>query len=249
MISNFEFRISKWILVLMVGLALARAAQAAQAPPAPPAVVVTGQGVVAAAPDQVVLRVGASVQARQADAAQGQVNEIVQRTLEALRRLNVPAAQVKSVGLTLSPVYEQTDPRTRPGAPRVAGYRAGHTLQVTLQEVRRAGELLDAAVAAGANQIEDPVFRLADEGRARQEALRLAVREARAKAEAIAEAMGVRLLGVMEVTEGPVTIQRPRFEARLAAAPDAGTPVEPGQVRVEAAVTVRYRIADSGAPL
>jgi uncharacterized protein YggE len=240
-----------WLPLLALATlgAVGTAASAAQAPQAPPAVVVTGQGVVSAAPDQVVLRLGASVQARQADAAQIQVNEIVQRTLEALRRLNIPAPQIRSVGLTLSPVYEPVDPRTRPGPPRVAGYRAAHTLQVSLQEVRRAGEVLDAAVAAGANQIEDPVFRLADEGRARQEALRLAVREARAKAEAIAEAMGVRLLGVLEVAEGPVAIQRPRFEARLAAAPDAGTPVEPGQVRVEASVTVRYRIADAGAPL
>jgi uncharacterized protein YggE len=237
------------LILWALSLALAPMAWAAQAPPAPPAVVVTGQGVVSAAPDQVLLRLGASLQARQADAAQSQVNEIVQRTLEALRRLGIPAAEIRSVGLTLSPVYEQVDPRTRPGAPRVAGYRAAHTLQVLLHEVRRAGEVLDAAVAAGANQIEDPVFRLADEGRARQEALRLAVRDARAKAEAIAEAMGVRLVGVIEVTEGPVAIQRPRMEARLAAAPDAGTPVEPGQVRVEAAVTVRYRIADAGAPL
>jgi uncharacterized protein YggE len=237
------------LLLAALGLVFAQAAGAAQAPPAPPAVVVSGQGVVSAAPDQVLLRLGVSLQARQADTAQSQVNEVVQKTLEALRRLGVPPAQIRSVGLTLSPVYEQVDPRTRPGPPRVAGYRAAHTLQVLLQEVRRAGEVLDAAVAAGANQIEDPVFRLADEGRVRQEALRLAVRDARAKAEAIAEAMGVRLLSVMEVTEGPVAIQRPRMESRLAAAPDAGTPVEPGQVRVEAAVTVRYRIADAGAPL
>jgi uncharacterized protein YggE len=224
--------------------------EAAQAPPAPPALVVSGQGTVAVAPDEVVLRLGALVQARQAEAAQTQVNEIMQRVLEALRRMNVPATNLQSAGLSLSPVYDQSDPRARPASPRVAGYRASQTLRVILNDVRLAGSVLDAAVAAGANQIEDPVLRVADETRARQEALRRATREARGKAEAIAEALGVRLTGVLEVSEGPIAILRPRFDARLAAAAaEAATPVEPGQVRVEATVTIRYRITEAGAPL
>jgi len=240
------------LLLGLAGIALGASGEAATpgraALQAAPSLVVTGQGLVSAAPDQVRLRLGAVTQARQASAAQTQTNEIVQRLLLSLGQAGIPPAQIQSVGLSLAPVYEQPDPRARPAAPRVAGYRAVHTLQVLLGEVRRAGEVLDAAVAAGANQIEDPVFRLADEGPARQEALRLAVRDARAKAEAMAEALGVRLLGAIEVIEGPVVVQGPRFEARLAAA-RADTPVEPGQVRVEAAVTVRYRMADAGAPL
>lgn len=231
------------LVVMAAVLASAAPARGADGPPAPPSVVVTGHGIVAAAPDQVVLRLGAAVQAPQADAAQRQVNQIIQRALEGLRQLGVPQNMVQSVGITLSPVYEAPDPRARPGAPRLAGYRAGQTLQVRLDDVRRAGQVLDTAVAAGANQLEDPRFRLADEAPARQAALRLAVRDARAKAEAMAQALGARLLGVTEAVEGSPVAIRPRFETRLAAAPaDVGTTVEPGQLQIEATVTIRYLI-------
>jgi uncharacterized protein YggE len=224
------------------------AAVAAQVQPAP-SLLVTGHARVAAAPDQVVLRVGASIQARQAMAAQTQVNEIMQRVLAALRGQNIPATNIRTVNLSLAPVYEQPEPRTRPGGPRISGYRAAQTVQVILEDVRGAGEVLDAVATGGANHIEDPVFRLADETAFRQEALRRATRDARNKAEAIAEAMGVRLVGVIEATEGAVSVMPQRFEARLAMARDAGTPVEPGQVEVEATVTIRYRITEPGAPL
>jgi uncharacterized protein YggE len=224
-------------------------AAGAQAPPSPPSLVVTGHAAVPAAPDQVILRVGASIQARQATAAQTQANDIMQRVLEALRRHTVPAANIRTVTLSLTPVYEQPEPRSRPGGPRISGYRAAQTVQVIVEDVRRAGEILDAVAGAGANQMEDPLFRLADETAFRQESLRRATRDARNKAEAIAEAMGVRLAGVLEATEGRVSVIPQPFEARLAVARDAGTPVEPGQVLVEAMVTIRYRITEPGAPL
>jgi uncharacterized protein YggE len=240
------------LLCAIVGAAILLApgaAVAAQVHPAPPSLLVTGHARVAAAPDQVILRIGASIQARQAMAAQTEVNEIMQRVLAALRGQNIPATNIRTVNLSLAPVYEQPDPRTRPGGPRVSGYRAAQTVQIILEDVRRAGEVLDAVAAGGANHIEDPVFRLADETAFRQEALRRATRDARNKAEAIAEAMGVRLVGVIEATEGAVAVMPQRFDARLAMARDAGTPVEPGQVEVEATVTIRYRITEPGAPL
>jgi uncharacterized protein YggE len=146
-------------------------------------------------------------------------------------------------------VYEQQSPTPAlPGGPRVAGYRAIQILQIGLDDVRRTGEILDAALAAGANHVEDPVFRLNDEAASRQEALRRAVRDARGKAEAIAQAMGVRLTGILEATEGEVSVVRPLPMSRMAAA-GLATPVEPGQLQVEGRVTIRYRITESSGPL
>lgn len=231
------------LLLALAVLGTAVPACAASGTAAPPSLLVTGHGAVSAAPDQVALRLGAVVQAAQADAAQRQVNQIVQRALEGLRQLGVPEQKIQSVAITLSPVYESPDPRARPSAPRVVGYRAGQSLRVTLDDVRRAGPVLDAAVAAGVNQLEDPQFRLADEGRFRQEALRLAVRDGRAKAEAMAQALGVRLAGLSEVAESTPVVVGPRFEARMAVtSADTTTPVEPGQLRIDATVTMRYLI-------
>jgi uncharacterized protein len=97
---------------------------------------------------------------------------------------------------------------------------------------------------SGANQIETISFELKNDLPARQEALRRAVAEGRGKAEAISEAMGVSLTSVLEVVEGGVQVIRPHMEfARMAyAAPDTGAPVEPGEIRLEASVTIRFRI-------
>ncbi len=236
--------------LLLGSLFAVRGVEAQTPPPGAPGLAVTGHGVVSAAPDQVVLRLGAAVEARQAELAQTQASEIMRRVVEALRARGLPPASLTTVGLSLSPVYQQQPERPIvPGAPRVAGYRALQMLQIVLDDVGRTGEILDAALAAGANQVESPVFRLADEAASRREALGRAVRDARGKAEALAQAMGVRLAGVLEATEGEVSIIRPGLQAPRMAVAGVATPVEPGQVRIEGTVTIRYRITDSSAPL
>ena len=85
-----------------------------------------------------------------------------------------------------------------------------------------------------------------DDTAARREALTGASKQARAKADAIAQAMGLRIDGVFQVTEGGVQIMQPRMElarAGVAAMDATGTPVQPGQVDVRAAVTVTYRVS------
>ncbi|RPH35757.1 MAG: DUF541 domain-containing protein, partial [Planctomycetota bacterium] len=128
------------LVVAATALLAPAGALGAQVQQSPPSLLVTGHARVPAAPDQVILRVGASIQARQAMAAQTQVNEIMQRVLAALRGQNIPATNLRTVNLSLSPVYEPPEPRTRPGAPRITGYRAAQTVQVILEDVRRAGE-------------------------------------------------------------------------------------------------------------
>ena len=75
------------------------------------------------------------------------------------------------------------------------------------------------------------------------QALKEAVNEARSKANAIAEALNVRLLGVLQVNEGGISI-RPVVvsEARLMSASATATPVSPGHVTVNGSVSIRYRI-------
>ncbi len=214
-----------------------------------------GQGQAAAAPDLAVVRLGAVVQAPAASAAQAQVNEIMQRALTDIAALGVPKEQIRTAGLTLTPVYtDRMRPRKQeePAAPpQIVGYRASNTVETRLEDLTKVGGVIDAGVAAGANQIEGIAFELKQDTEQRKQALQAAVAEARAKAEAIAAGMGVRLDSVREVTEGGVDVIQPRAKmARMAPAmmsQDAGAPVEPGQVRVSATVTVQYAISE-GAP-
>ena len=211
----------------------------------PPTLQVTGRGETFATPDAATLRLGAVAEDEQAANAQAQVNEIMQRALKSLRDLKVPRDKIKTTGLSLSPVYEQQERPRGITRPRIIGYRARNTLQVDVQDLQMIGRIIDAGVAAGANQIEGLSFQLKKDQQARREALRLAVEEARAKADAIADAMGIRIKGVYEVIEGGVHVLQPRMEmgqARMAMGADMSTPVEPGEIRIEATVTVEYYI-------
>lgn len=133
------------------------------------------------------------------------------------------------------PAYNQP----REGAPQIAGYRATYMLTLTLTSIGMVGRAIDAAVEGGANMIQGVSFGLRDASRARTDALAQAFRESREKAEAIAQAAGVRIRSVDRVVESGVTVQ-PR-ELRLAPGVTAsGVPIEPGPVSVTAQIGVVF---------
>lgn len=215
---------------------------------------VSGHGEAVAAPDRAVVTLGATIQAEEASAAQQQVNETLRTALENIKALGVDDDQITTVGLSLHPVYageDDDDPRMRQQMqqagkarePRIVGYRATNTIRVQLEEVGKVGDVIDAAVKAGANQIEQVSFELKDDVELRKQALREAVDEARAKARTIADAMNVRLQAVQRVDEVGLRVDHPRMEfARYAMDAAVATPVQPGQVNVVADVTIRYRL-------
>lgn len=210
----------------------------------PPGLTVHGQAQVQAAPDRAVVRLGASVQADQAAEAQGQVNKIVRQAVEKIKALGIAEANIQTADLTLAPVYAQEREDRKAREPRVVGYRASNVIQVQVEDLAKLGAVIDAAVASGANRLEDLSFGLKNDTEHRQKALRQAVEEARAKAQAIAAALDVRLEGISEAEEGGVDLVRPQLALARAAdgVMSAPTPVQPGQLQVRASVTLRYRI-------
>ena len=207
-----------------------------------PSLTVAGEGESRVAPDEATVRLGVLAQAPAARVAQEQVNRVAGAILEAVRRLGVPAAQVQTAELNLSPVYAQG----RPGGesePRIAGYQASNVVTVQLDKLDRVGPVIDAGLAAGANRLEGVGFGLRDDRQARAEALTAAVGAARAKAQALARALRLRLVQVLEVAEGGAAVTPPPvFGGRMAAmAADSltATPVASGQV---VGVTVRWQV-------
>lgn len=241
------------ILLAAVGLVLAlppllrpaRAQRNDTARPAVPALTVVGNAEVRVPPDEATVRLGVSRQAPTAQEAQNQASEAARAILNAITALGVRDEQIQTSQLTLFPIYAEQ----RPGEmrePRIVAYRAANIVTVRLDRLSLVGPVVDAALKAGANQLEGVAFGLRDDLPARERALREAVREARAKARAIAEALEVRLGPVLEVREGETLVRPPvplvaAMEARVAQAP---TPVPPGQVIVGASVTLRYRIEE-----
>ena len=205
---------------------------------------VTGQGVAVAAPDRATLVLAVVSRAKQAVDAQRQVNETMNDTVAAVTALGVPAQALTTTGIHLLPLYEEADPKHGRIEPGIIGYQASNRIEVRLEDLAQVGPVIDAAVNTGANAIESVSLGLKDDRPVRRAALIDATNDARLRAEAIASAMGVRLMGVMEVNEQGVGVMLPRrrggAQTMLA---EAGTPVQSGQVRIEAAVVVSYRLS------
>lgn len=241
------------LVLLLAPMAFAAAAaslqpqdqQQRECPRQEPVLSVGGRGELNVRPDQATIVLGAVIQAEQASDAQRQVNAIMQRAFEQIRGLEIPEEAISTVGLSLEPVYSRQPPRgDQPHEPRIVGFRARNSIRVRIEDITRIGRVLDVGIAAGANQIQGLNFELQDDRRARQEALRRAVQDARLKAETISEAMGVRLEQVIEVAEADVGFRPPQPQMEMMRmAMDVGTPVQPGQIQIEAQVVVRYRIA------
>lgn len=240
-------------LLLRLGVTVALAAGMLAAPamaqsgpgagPAVASITVSGNAEVAAAPDRALVTLGAVVENKQAQEAQKQIAQIMQRVIKDIKAQGIPEDKIRTVGLSLNPVYSHPAPKTgqEPEAPRIVAYRAANTVRVQVDDLERVGGVIDAGIAAGANQLNSLAFDLRDDLKYRKQALQLAAQEARTKAEAIASALNLQLGEVLEIREEGAPAHYP-VERRMAAPSAAGTPIQPGQVQVNASVNLRLRL-------
>ena len=234
------------LLPLSLALAGKALAQTPRESPLPPVLVVNGNAQVDATPDEATVRLGVVRQEATAQAAQEQANRAAQAILAEMAKLGIPATRIRTSRLTLTPVYAPQPRSDSRDAPRIVSYSASNQVAVELTNLSQIGPVIDAGLRVGANHVEGVQFRLKDDLPVREQALKQAVAEARRKAEVMAEALGVRLVGVQEVMESGVSVlDRVGFAgvAMAAAREDTPTPVSPGQLEVSASVTVKYVIA------
>jgi len=236
-------RVTALALLLVVPAGCAAAQVGPNATSGPPVIVVSANAEVDVAPDRAHLSVAVESRGRTAAEAATANARVQNAVLEAVRRAGVPAAQLQTTALSVSPEYEY--PREG-GRPTVVGYQARNSVEIEIRDLTTIGPVLDAVLAAGATTVSGPRFALADVSGARRTALELAVKKARADAEAIAGAAGVSLGNVLEIVSGDQG-EVPMMEfarARLSSSAqgDAGTPVESGRITVRAGVSVRYAV-------
>ncbi|HEV2285807.1 MAG TPA: SIMPL domain-containing protein [Steroidobacteraceae bacterium] len=237
-------RVGKMQCVTLLALcAAAGAAGAADAVPAVPAplssIRVTGDARVSAKPDRVQIDLGVqtvAVQSQQAAAANARELEAV---LAAVRTAAGSTGQLRTVSYALNPNYQY---HPGGGEPTITGYTAVNVVEVTLDELARMGDVIDAATRAGANRVQGIQFTLRDQDAIRAEALRQAAQRAHAEAEVLAGALNLRILRVLTVEETspqivPVRMFRPAARAAGAVA-EAATPVESGTLDVSAQVVL-----------
>lgn len=219
---------------------------ATPAPPPPPATIqVTGQAKVSEIPDRVYIDIGVTTQAQKSEAAAAENATRLSAVIAAVKLAAGAGAQLTTTEYTISPNYSY--PRDG-GTPTVVGYTVSNVVEVRLDDLRKIGPVIDAGTQAGSNNVQGIRFALRDEEAPRKEALREAALNARQDAEALAGALGVRVVRVLSVTEqGPAVMPlypegglRVFAQANAARAP---TPVETGTIEVNATVTLTVEVA------
>jgi len=212
----------------------------AQQPPVS-SVRVTSEARVTAKPDRAQVDIGVLTRAANSQEAAAHNARQVDAVLAAVRKA-APAAVLKTTSYSLNPNY-QFHPGG--GEPTLNGYTAQNVVQVTLDELGRIGAVIDAATQSGANHVQGIQFTLRDQDAVRAQALREAVTRARAQAEVLAGALGLKITRVLSVEENS-----PRFVpirvfagASRAAAEAVPPPIEAGTLEVTAEVTLSVEVA------
>jgi hypothetical protein len=201
-------------------------------------VVVSGDSLVQARPDTATISVAVVTQAQTALASQQENARRSEAMVRALKAAAGAGAEVGTSGYSLQPQYNYRENQT----PLIRGYEARNTVTVTLGDLSKVGPVIDAATAAGANNIDNLFFTLRRDEPARDQALAAATREALRKAQVMAVALGGRVGRIIEVQEAglgrPMPIYDMGAEARgmVAQASKARTPVEIGTLDIRAQV-------------
>jgi uncharacterized protein len=195
--------------------------------------------VVIAAPDRAEITLAVTTQGSTAQAAASQNATLTQQVLAAVRPIAGTKGEVKTANYSLNPEYDYSPNGSKP---KLTGYRANNSIHVILDDLTATGKLIDAAIQAGATNIDGISFTLRDDASVRADALAQAAIKGKANAEAIAKALGVRVLGVLSVETIDSPILRPMPMMRMAAAEKAATPIQPGTLDVRASVVLTLLI-------
>jgi hypothetical protein len=211
-------------------------------PPSQPddgTIVVPGTGRVSVVPDVADLRLGVAVARPKVDAARSEAARVMDAILTAVVGAGVARRDVRTTLLSIQPRYDYRDGRP----PTLTGYELANVVEVAVRDLGRLGDVVDAALAAGATSMDGLTFRVADPAPVEREARRLAMADARSRADVLAAEGGLQIEGVSDIVEGtasPPPTPFPKAERMMAAA-DAATPVEAGALEVAVSLTVTYR--------
>ena len=194
-------------------------------------ITVTGNGTVEVTPDRASFDFGVTTNGATAREALSRNSSEARAIIAALKKAGVDSSAIQTTQVSLWP---QTSSNGRV----ITGYQASNSVQVTAA-LAKSGSLVDAAVGAGANNVNGPTLDTADRASLYNQALTQALATAKGKAQAIAKATGLTLGVALKVREGGAPTPIVYGEA-LTARSDAAPPIEAGTQKIEASVTVTY---------
>jgi uncharacterized protein YggE len=201
------------------------------------AITVTGTGLVTTTPDRADFSFGVQTERASADAATAATAARMQRVINALRASGIANRDIQTQQVSISPRYDNTG---------IVGYSASNVVSAKIRDIDTAGAVIDAATGAGATSVYGPAFFRSDQQTLIRTALRAAVADARAKAQAIAAGSGATVGRVLSVVEhgaippasGGTTGTTTTGSTGVATVPP--TPVNPGEQSIQDTITATF---------
>lgn len=232
----------KLAVALAAGL-IACSCMTAQAEDSRRSITTTGNGVVIAQNNRAVMYLAVETMSPDAkQAAQDNAN-IMTKVKHAVIGAGAAPDKIETDNYTMYPVYEYDK-----GKVKSRKYEVNNRMKVVVEDLTKAGAVMDAAISAGANRIENIMFTVRNPGKYKDDALREAAQDARRKADIIAASLGKTVTNIISVTDNSVRISPRNYmmNARMAGGNDmaesAATPMEGGDAKVESSVTVVFEI-------
>jgi uncharacterized protein YggE len=234
--------------IVALGLTLATTPALAQTVPVPVQTIsgtvleVSAEGESRRTPDLATISAGVVTQAADAAGAMRENTTRMDRVIAALKRAGIADKDLRTASISLQPQYRYADNQP----PVITGYQATNTVTVRFRDIGKAGAVLDALVATGANQINGPELTLDDPTAAMNEARLDAMTKARARADLYARAAGLKVKRILSISEGAFEMPRPpvpimmRGQAMVAEA--AQSKILPGEQSLTVNLSVRFEL-------
>lgn len=212
---------------------------------------VSAQGKSTRQPDLAVFNAGVTTQGATAGEALAANSTAMTRVVASLKRAGVAERDIQTSNLSISPIYappvRQPNGSYQQSEQRITGYTANNSVSVRQRKLGDYGKVIDALVAAGANQVNGPSFQLDDDRAAADEARVDALKTARARADLYARTAGMRVVRIVSINEGggyiPPQPVMYRMAEVAAAPPPPPAPIQPGELEVGSNVTVQFELA------
>lgn len=200
-------------------------------------ITVSAQGTVTTMPDVAYISVGVTTQDTEMQKAQDSNAEVMNTMAEALKGAGLTDDDIRTTQYNAYPIYDYSND-TR----KIVKYEVTNQVELTIKDIERVGEYIDIAVNNGANMANSISFGILDEQGEYNEALKLAVEAAKAKADTLAAAGGVKIIGTLQITENTSGGQVYREYGELADTASGSTPISTGDLEIDASVTIVYEI-------
>ena len=202
-------------------------------------ITLTGQGSIKQAPDVAVINVGVQVEAKTAADAMSQQATQMNGVFAAVKAAGIADRDMQTGNLSLNPVYEYPNN----ARPRLTGYQASNSITIKVRDLKNLGKTLDAVVKGGGNTINGISFSVDKPEQFQNDARVEAIKDAAAKAELYAKAVGYKVARIVTISEYDYSPQPPMpVMMRMQDMAAEATPIAAGEVALVQTVNVVFEL-------